>query len=95
MNEPLLRLYIAGNSAISRRAEQNLSRLQELIKPQGWEAEVVDVLAQPERAEHARILATPTLSYEHPVRPRRIVGDLSDTKSVLDFLGIELKRDTA
>lgn len=95
MTELVLRLYIAGNSAVSRRAEQNLGRLQRLIKPRGWGVEVVDVLAQPERAEQARILATPTLSYDHPVRPRRIVGDLSDTKSVLDFLGIELKRDTA
>lgn len=95
VTEPLLRLYISGNSAISRRAEQNLRHLQNLIAPQGWEAEVVDVLAQPERAEQARILATPTLSYEHPVRPRRIIGDLSDAKKVLDFLGIELKRDSA
>lgn len=95
MTESLLRLYIAGNSAISRRAEQNLRRLRTLIKPQGWDVAVIDVLAQPELAEQARILATPTLSYDHPVRPRRIVGDLSDTKSVLDFLGIELKRDTA
>lgn len=95
VTELVLRLYIAGGSAISRRAEQNLIHLQKLIKPLGWEAEVVDVLAQPERAEHARILATPTLSYEHPVRPRRIVGDLSDTKKILDFLGIELKRDIA
>jgi circadian clock protein KaiB len=94
VTEPLLRLYIAGNSAVSRRAEQNLNRLQHLIKPQGWSVEVIDVLAQPERAEQARILATPTLSYDHPVRPRRIVGDLSDTKSVLAFLGIELKRNT-
>jgi circadian clock protein KaiB len=95
VTELVLRLYIAGNSAVSRRATQNLDRLQRLIKPQGWDVEVIDILAQPELAEQARILATPTLSYEHPVRPRRIVGDLSDTGSVLDFLGIELKRDTA
>lgn len=95
VTEPVLRLYIAGNSAIARRAEQNLHHLQTLIKPLGWEVEVIDVLAQPERAEQAGILATPTLSYEHPGRPRRIVGDLSDAKKVLDFLGIELKRDSA
>ncbi|GAB1716922.1 MAG: circadian clock protein KaiB [Nitrobacter sp.] len=95
MTEFVLRLYIAGHSAVSRRAKQNLDRLQRLIKPQGGDVEVIDILAQPELAEQARILATPTLSYEHPVRPRRIVGDLSDTRSVLDFLGIELKRDTA
>lgn len=94
VNEPLLRLYIAGSSATSRRAEQNLHHLRKLIAPLGWETEIVDVLAQPQRAEQAKILATPTLSYEHPVRPRRIVGDLSDARKVLDFLGIELKRDS-
>lgn len=95
MTKLLLRLYIAGDSAISRRAEQNLHRLRKLVGPGRWEAEIIDVIAHPERAEQASILATPTLSYEHPLRPRRIVGDLSDTKRVLDFLGIELERDTA
>lgn len=51
--------------------------------------EIIDVLVSPERAEQAGILATPTLSYEHATRPRRIVGDLSDTKRVLEFLGIK------
>lgn len=51
--------------------------------------EVIDVLAQPQLAERAGVLATPTLSYEHPDRPRRIIGDLSDAKRVLEFLGIE------
>lgn len=95
MTKPSLRLYIAGNSAISRRAEHNLSHLRRLIKPEFWDVQVIDVLTKPELAEQAGILATPTLSYEHPVRPRRIIGDLSDTKRVLNFLGIELKGDCA
>lgn len=95
MTKPLLRLYIAGNSAISRRAEQNLLHLQTLLKPGAWEVHVIDVLAKPELAERAGILATPTLSYEHPVRPRRIIGDLSDMKRVVEFLGIELKGENA
>lgn len=95
MTKPLLRLYIAGNSAISRRAEQNLSHLRSLMKPDSWDVQVVDVLTKPELAEQAGILATPTLSYEHPVRPRRIIGDLSNAKRVLEFLGIEPKGDNA
>ena len=95
MTKPLLRLYVAGNSAISRRAEQNLVHLQGLVEPEAWEVQVIDVLAKPEMAEQAGILATPTLSYEHPVRPRRIIGDLSDAKRVLDFLGINLTGETA
>jgi circadian clock protein KaiB len=92
----LLRLYIAGPSATSRRAEQNLLRLQDIAKAKnGLEVEVIDVLKNPELAEQAAIIATPTLAYEHPVRPRRIIGDLSEVERVLDFLGIESEGNKA
>ena len=87
----LLRLYVAGNSASSRRAQQNLELLRVSLGSHGWEVETVDVLQRPELAESARIIATPTLSYEDAVRTRRIVGDLSDTARVLEFLGIDQK----
>jgi circadian clock protein KaiB len=92
--EPVLRLYVAGTSATARRAEKQLVELRAHIKPE-WKIEVVDVLEKPELAERAGILATPTLSYEHPERSRRIVGDLGDTKRVLAFLGIEPKGKSA
>ena len=50
-------------------------------------------LLQGQSAEEAGVIATPTLSYEHGARPRRVVGDLSESKRVLDFLGIETKDD--
>jgi circadian clock protein KaiB len=84
----VLRLYIAGNSSSSRRAEQNVMRLRKHMAAAALEIEIIDVLATPELAERAGILATPTLSYEHETRPRRIVGDLSDIRRVLEFLGI-------
>ena len=91
MTELLLRLYVAGNSTTSRRAEQNLLHLRALTKSETWRVEVIDVLKKPDLAEQAGILATPTLSYENSTRPRRIIGDLSDAKRVLEFLGIEPK----
>jgi circadian clock protein KaiB len=92
--EPVLRLYVAGTSATARRAEKQLVDIRALIKSE-WKVEVIDVLEKPELAEKAGILATPTLAYEHPERSRRIVGDLGDTKRVLEFLGIELKGKSA
>jgi circadian clock protein KaiB len=92
--EPVLRLYVAGTSATARRAEKQLVGIRALIKSE-WKVEVIDVLERPELAEKAGILATPTLAYEHPERSRRIVGDLGDTKRVLEFLGIELKGKSA
>lgn len=88
--EPVLRLYVAGTSATARRAEKQFVDLRDHIKPE-WKVEIIDVLEKPELAEKAGILATPTLAYDHPERSRRIVGDLGDTKRVLEFLGIELK----
>jgi circadian clock protein KaiB len=90
VTEPVLRLYVAGTSATARRAEKQLAELRAQIKPE-WKVEVIDVLEKPELAEKAGILATPTLAFEHVGRPRRVVGDLSNTKKILEFLGIELK----
>ncbi len=90
MAAPLvLRLYIAGDSASSRRAQQNLHRLRASVSSKGWDVEIVDVVRRPDLADQAGIIATPTLSYEDAHRSRRIVGDLSDTRRVLEFLGID------
>jgi circadian clock protein KaiB len=93
--EYLLRLYVAGNTPSSRRAKENLSRLRAAMKHDATQVKVIDVLAEPQLAEEAGILATPTLSYEHPIRSRRIIGDLHDTRKVLEFLGIEATDDDA
>jgi circadian clock protein KaiB len=88
VSENVLRLYIAGSSPSARRAEKQIIELQALLKPE-WKVEVIDIIQRPEIAEKAGILATPTLAYERAERSRRIVGDLSDAKRVLEFLGIE------
>lgn len=95
MSDFLLRLYIAGKSPSSQRAQSNLPALRGLVGPE-WKIEIIDVLTSPELAEKSGILATPTLSYEHSERrPRRVIGDLSDAKRVLEFLGIEAKEQYA
>lgn len=69
--------------------------LRKFMNAGAWKIEIIDVLARPELAERDGILATPTLSYEEGPRPRRIVGDLSDTKRILEFLGINPDGDAA
>ena len=86
MAKPVLRLYVAGHTAAAARATQGFERLCAAIG--ACDAEIIDVLSQPQLAENAGVLATPMLSYEDRLRPRRIVGDISDTKRVLEFLGI-------
>lgn len=84
----MLRLFVSGQTAGAQRARENLERLRASGLPPDWKVEVIDVLTDPAPAERAGILATPTLSLEHDMRSRRIVGDLSDVARVLNFLGL-------
>ncbi len=84
-----LRLYVSGDAASSRHARDSLNRLRQRHLPAGMAVAVIDVADHPLEAEAARILATPTLVIDHPVRPRRIVGDLGDLRRVLELLGLD------
>lgn len=85
----ILRLYVSGDAPSSRRARENFCRLCTDFLPPEYQVEVIDVMTAPHLAEAARIMATPTLVVDDPVYPKRIIGDLSDSKRVLDFLGIQ------
>jgi circadian clock protein KaiB len=54
---------------------------------------VVDVVHDPDAAEHARILTTPTVVREHPAPPRRVTGDLGDAARVLAALDLHTDTD--
>ena len=89
LSEPVrFRLYVAGASPRTRRAMDNLERIRESLERR-CEVEVIDVVADPERAEEERILATPTLIKESPPPRRRITGDLSDPDKVLRMIGVD------
>ena len=83
-----LKLFITGQTSRSSRAITNLRRICEDELGTEFELTIVDVLEKPQLAEDNRILATPTLIKEFPPPKRRIIGDLSDTKLVLQ--GLEL-----
>ena len=93
MTKFLLTLYVSGDATSSRRARENLARLGSSHLPPDTELDIVDVLTDPARAEEAQVLATPTLVFNHYSRPRRIIGDLSDLRKVLDFLGLDLTEE--
>lgn len=87
--EPIrFQLFVAGSSPRTQRAMENLRRLREGIGRR-CEVEVIDVVADPARAEEERILATPTLVKHSPLPRRRITGDLSDPEKVLRLIGVE------
>lgn len=84
-----LRLYITGQTASSRQAVSNLKTLCAAELDGGvYEIEIIDVLENPQLAEEAKVLATPTLIRKLPLPMRKIIGDLGDREKVL--LGLDL-----
>ena len=86
----VLRLYVTGATARSRRAIVNLDGIcREHLKGR-YDLEVIDVYQKPILARDEQIIAAPTLIRKLPLPIRRIIGDLSDRDAVL--LGLDLKR---
>jgi circadian clock protein KaiB len=84
-----LELYVVGRSARSLAAIANLERLCRSHLAGRYRLTIVDVLDQPEAAETANIVVTPTLIRQAPLPVRRLLGDLSQTDRVLHGLGID------
>jgi len=84
----LFRLYVAGVSAHSARARENLQSLCREHLPDRHEIEVIDVLRAPHRALQDGILVTPTLIKLSPRPAGRVIGNLSRTEDVLLALGL-------
>src|SRR5258707_6511207 len=83
-----LRLYVAGKTAKSVTALNNLKRYcEEHLKDQ-YKIEVIDLLVQPQLAEGDQIFAIPTLVRKVPEPIRKIIGDLSNEEKVLVGLNI-------
>lgn len=84
----LLRLFIAGFTARSQRAIENLTRICEEHLPGRYQIEVVDLGQTPALARDHQIIATPTLVKVRPAPQQRVIGDLSQVDKVLRGLDI-------
>jgi circadian clock protein KaiB len=82
----LLRLYIAGGSPASLRAQANLSTLRKELPDAFAEIEVVDVLDDPGRCLRDGVTVTPMLVRIQPPPERRLLGDLRDVQQVAAIL---------
>ena len=84
-----LRLYVAGQTAKSVAAFENLTRLCEAHLPGKYHIEVVDLLVHPQLAKGDQIVAIPTLVRKLPQPIRKVIGDLSSTERTL--VGLQLR----
>ena len=84
-----LRLYVAGQTARSVAALENLKTLCETHLAGRYHIEVVDLLVNPRLAAGDQILAVPTLVRKVPEPMRKIIGDLSNRERVLVGLDVQ------
>jgi len=84
-----LRLYVAGKTARSVAAFDNLTRLCEDHLPGKYRIEVVDLLLHPQLAKGDQIVAIPTLVRKLPQPIRKVIGDLSNVERTL--VGLQLR----
>src|SRR6476646_965904 len=84
-----LRLYVAGKTAKSVAAFDNLTRLCEEHLPGKYRIEVVDLLVHPQLARGDQIVAIPTLVRKLPQPIRKVIGDLSNIERTM--VGLQLR----
>lgn len=84
-----LRLYVAGKTARSVAALDNLRKLCEEHLPGKYSIEVVDLLVHPQLAKGDQIVAIPTLVRKLPEPIRKVIGDLSNVDRTL--VGLQLR----
>jgi circadian clock protein KaiB len=84
-----LRLYVAGKTAKSVAAFENLTRLCEEHLSGKYRIEVVDLLVHPQLAKGDQIIAIPTLVRKLPQPIRKVIGDLSNAERTL--VGLQLR----
>jgi len=84
----VLRLYVAGTTARSMVAINNLRHLCDKHLQNAYDLEVIDIYQRPELAGQAQIIAAPTLIKLSPGPVCRVIGDLSNEDKVLFVLNV-------
>lgn len=84
----ILRLFIAGSSAVSVRAIKNLQNICDEFLAGRYELDIIDAHQQPLLVKEEDVTAIPMLIKKTPGPKRRLIGDFSDREKVLRGLGI-------
>ncbi|MBT1709728.1 circadian clock protein KaiB [Fulvivirgaceae bacterium PWU5] len=84
----ILKLYVSGASPNSLRAIDNLQHILETHLAGKYQLTIIDVRQDAAVAEQQQIIALPMLIKASPLPERRLIGDMSDLRKVLNGLGI-------
>ena len=85
-----LKLYVAGHTARSTRAIERIKQLCEEHLHGRYDLDVIDLYQRPALARGEQIVAAPTLVKSLPLPLRKIIGDMTDEKTVL--VGLDLRK---
>jgi len=83
-----LHLYVAGETTKSMKALSNLTKFCESYLKGHYRITVIDLIAQPQLAKCAQILAIPTVVRDQPKPTRTMIGNFSNTERLLDSLDL-------
>ena len=84
----VLRLYVGGTSPKSVEAINNIKKICEEHLAGHYDLKVVDIYQQPQLAVNEQVVAAPTLVKQSPLPLRRLIGNLSNTRQILQSLGL-------
>lgn len=84
----VLRLYVSGATPRSTEAITRIKEICEEYLPNQYDLEVIDIYQQPQLAAQQQIIAAPTLVKESPGKLRRMIGNLTNKKLIMQRLGI-------
>lgn len=82
-----LTVFLAGDAPSSRQAMTNLTGVLDSLDIPPERLQVVDVLTDPGAALEAGALVTPSLQIKRGERARWFLGDLTDQRDLMAFLG--------
>ena len=84
-----LQLFVTGTTPRGARAIVNVRKICDTYLSGRYKLEVIDILADPQRARRDQIIAAPTLIKQAPLPVRRLVGDMSRTERLLAGLDLQ------
>lgn len=82
----ILRLFVTGILPNSARAIINIKAICEKYLKGRYDLDIIDIYQQPALALTENIIAIPVLVKKFPLPEERLIGDMSDTESVLKGL---------
>src|SRR5688500_3749683 len=84
----IFRLYITRASPNSSKAITNNKKIFSKYLKKKYEQEIIDVYQQPALAKEEDIIALSLLVKKSPLPERKMIGDMSDIKKVLNNIGL-------